>query len=210
MERTSIPETTIERLPVYLRCLLEAQGQRMPLVSSVMIAEMCGTNAAQVRKDLSYMGELGTRGIGYDVGELIAHISRVLGITEVRRAALVGFGHLGSALIGYPGFADRGFEIVAVLDADPEKIGTSVGELTVSDIEDLENVITASGAEIAIMTTPASVTQDLVDRLVHAGIRGVLNLAPVTLSVPEGVAVRQVCLSTDLQVLSFYVARNTL
>lgn len=209
-DRTGIPETTIQRLPLYLRCLLEAQSQRMPLVNSTVLAEMCGTNAAQVRKDFSYLGELGTRGIGYDVNELVTHISSVLGITELRRTVLVGYGRFGSALLGYPGFTDRGFEIVAVLDSDPAKIGTEVAGVTVTDVRDLEDAVRASGAEIAILATPAPVTQELADRLVSVGIRGMLNLAPVRLSVPEGVAVRQVCLSTELQVLSFHLAQNAL
>jgi len=209
-DAAAVPSTTIERLPLYLRCLLEAQSQRMPLVSSQIIAEMCGTNAAQVRKDFSYLGELGTRGIGYDVNALVAHISSVLGITELRRAVLVGYGRFGSALLGYPGFAERGFEIVAVLDADPAKIGTKADDLTVTGVADLEDVVAESGAEIAILATPATATQAIADRLVGAGIRGILNLAPVRLSVPDGVAVRQVCLSTELQVLSFHLAQNAL
>ncbi len=209
-DASAIPSTTIERLPMYLRCLLEAQSQRMPLVNSQILADMCGTNAAQVRKDFSYLGELGTRGIGYDVNALVAHISSVLGITELRRAILVGFGRFGSALLGYPGFADRGFEIVAVLDADQGKVGTQADGVTVTDVADLEDVVAGTGAEIAILATPARATQAVVERLVGAGIRGILNLAPVRLSVPEGVAVRQVCLSTELQVLSFYLAQKAL
>lgn len=209
-DSSAIPSTTIERLPMYLRCLLEAQSQRMPLVNSQILADMCGTNAAQVRKDFSYLGELGTRGIGYDVNALVAHISSVLGITERRRAILVGYGRFGSALLGYPGFAERGFEIVAVLDADPAKVGAQADGVTVADVADLEDVVVGSGAEIAILATPANATQAIADRLVGAGIRGILNLAPVRLSVPEGVAVRQVCLSTELQVLSFHLAQKAL
>lgn len=214
MDRGTVPETTIQRLPLYLRCLLQAQGQQMPVVNSVELAEMCGTNAAQVRKDLSYLGELGTRGIGYDVEALISHISGVLGITEQRRAALIGAGKFGGALLGYSGFTERGFEIVAVLDADPAKIGTTVearsGSLMVRDVAELEQVLAESGAEIVILATPAEVAQELATRAVAAGVRAILNLAPVRLTMPEGVAVRHVCLSTDLQVLSFHLAQNTL
>ena len=210
MDRTGIPETTIERLPIYLRCLLEAQARRMPLVNSTILAQMCGTNAAQVRKDFSYLGELGTRGIGYDVDDLVAHISSVLGVTERRRAVLVGYGRFGGALLGYTGFAERGFEIVSVLDSDAAKIGMPAGAVTVADVRDLEDEIARTGAEIAILTTPAVVTQGIADRLVKAGIKGILNLAPVRLAVPDDVAVRQVCLSTELQVLSFYLAQDAL
>ncbi len=208
--RVGIPETTIQRLPMYLRCLLDAQSQRLPLVNSAVLAEMCGTNAAQIRKDFSYLGELGTRGIGYDVDALILYISRVLGIDELRRVVLVGYGRFGSALLGYPGFTERGFEIVAVLDVDPAKIGTFAGDVAVSDVADLEDVVASAGAEIAVLATPAPATQALADRLVRAGIRGILNLAPVRLTVPDDVSVRHVCLSTELQVLSFHLAQKAL
>ncbi len=210
MERTQVPETTIQRLPIYLRCLLQAQQDRMPVVSSVEIAEMAGTNAAQVRKDLSYLGELGTRGIGYDVEALIAHISKSLGITELRRAAIIGYGRLGGALKSYTGFSDRGFDIAAVFDADPAKIGTDADGVTVRSIDELEQGLREADVEIAVLATPAGVAQELVDRITSAGVKAVLNLAPVRLHVPDDVAVRQVCLSTDLQILSFYLAQDGL
>ena len=209
MDKTAqIPHTTIQRLPAYLRCLLQAQAHQMPLVNSTSIAEMCGTNAAQVRKDFSYLGELGTRGIGYDVGELIGHMSRVLGIAERRKAAIVGFGKLGGALLGYSGFGERGFEIVAVFDNDPAKIGTSAGGLVVQSMNDVERILREEEVEIAIIATPASATQQAADKVVAADVKAILNLAPVLLNVPEDVAVRQVCLSTDLQILSFHLAQG--
>lgn len=209
MERNAnVPGATIQRLPAYLRCLLQAQTNQMPLVNSGSIAEMCGTNAAQVRKDFSYLGELGTRGIGYDVAELIGHISRVLGIVERRRAAIIGFGKLGGALFGYSGFGERGFEIVALFDADSGKIGTTAGALTISGMDEVESVLRGQGVEIVILATPAAVTQSAADAVVSAGVKAILNLAPVSLSVPDDVAVRQVCLSTDLQILSFHLAQG--
>jgi redox-sensing transcriptional repressor len=209
MERlTQIPQSTIQRLPVYLRCLLQVQAVRMPVINSIGIAEMCGTNAAQVRKDLSCLGELGIRGTGYDVEALIGHISRVLGITERRRAAIVGFGKLGGALLGYSGFGERGFEIVAVFDVDPAKIGTVAGDLVVRSFDELETVLADEEVEIVIMATPPATAQAVASRVVAAGTRAILNLAPVNLDVPEGVIVRQVCLSTDLQILSFYLAQG--
>lgn len=208
MERTQIPETTIQRLPVYLRGLLQAQQDRMPVVSSVEIADMVGTNAAQVRKDLSYLGELGTRGIGYDVDALIAHISKSLGITQLRRAAIVGYGRLGGALKSYTGFSERGFDIVAVFDADPAKVGTDADGVPVRSIEDLEAGLAEQDVDIAIIATPADVAQAVADRVVSVGVKAILNLAPARLQVPDDVAVRQVCLSTDLQILSFYLAQS--
>ncbi|MCE5204290.1 MAG: redox-sensing transcriptional repressor Rex [Actinomycetia bacterium] len=205
---THVPHTTIQRLPVYLRCLLQAQAARVRVISSGDIAEMCGTNPAQVRKDLSYLGELGTRGIGYDVDDLVGHISEVLGITERRKVALVGFGKLGAALYGYSGFAERGFEFVAIVDVDPAKVGTQTDGITIRHLDDACEVVRASGAEIAIISTPADGAQAAADVVVEAGVKAILNLAPVRLVVPPDVAVRQVCLSTDLQILSFYLAQH--
>lgn len=208
MGKAQIPQSTIQRLPVYLRALLQAQEERRPVVNSYDIAEMCGTNPAQVRKDFSYLGELGTRGIGYDVEALIAHFSEVLGITQRRRAAIIGFGKLGSALLGYPGFAERGFEIVAVFDVDPAKVGTRTDGLVVRSMDELEQVLLDERVEIVIVTTPAQAAQEVADRAVRAGIKAILNMAPVRLVVPDDVVVRQVCLSTDLQVLSFHLAQG--
>lgn len=210
MDRLSqVPQTTIQRLPLYLRCLLQAQAMMMPVISSVGIAEMCGTNAAQVRKDFSYLGELGTRGIGYDVESLITHFSRIMGITERRRAAIIGYGKFGAALEAYSGFAERGFEFVALLDADPGKIGTAVGDLVVESMDDAVKVLRDRNVEIVIISTPASAAQTAADVAVEAGVRAILNLAPVLLSTPPGVMVRQVCLSTDLQILSFHLAQDS-
>jgi redox-sensing transcriptional repressor len=205
---TQVPPATIQRLPIYLRCLLQAETDRMPVISSGEIAAMSGTNAAQVRKDLSFLGELGTRGVGYDVQEMIGHFSRVLGVTEHRRVALVGFGKLGGALLGYTGFKERGFQIVAVFDSDPAKVGTESRGLTVLPIDDLEEVLKAEDVEILIITTPAAAVQAVADRAVAAGIKAILNMAPTGINAPDDVTVRQVCISTDLQVLSFHLARQ--
>jgi len=205
---TQVPPATIQRLPLYLRCLLQAQTDRMPVISSTEIASMSGTNAAQVRKDFSFLGELGTRGVGYDVEELIRHFSRVLGVTEHRRVALVGFGKLGGALLGYAGFKERGFQIVAVFDSDPAKVGTESHGLTVLPVDGFEDVLKAEDIEIIIIATPAAAVQSIADRAVAAGIKAILNMAPTGVSAPEDVTVRQVCISTDLQVLSFHLARH--
>jgi len=204
-----VPEQTINRLPIYLRCLVQAASLNMPVINSLGLAQMAGTNAAQVRKDLSYLGELGTRGIGYDVEALIAHISGELGLTASRRVAIVGFGRLGGSLLGYSGFSERGFDIVAVFDADPAKIGTSVGGVRVRSIDELESGLAEEAIEIVLLTTPADVAQAVADRVVAAGVCAILNFAPVTLDVPDGVKVRPVDLSVELQVLSFHLARMT-
>jgi redox-sensing transcriptional repressor len=205
MTPPKVPPTTIQRLPLYLRCLVQASAMHMPVVNSAQIAEMAGTNAAQVRKDLSYLGEYGTRGIGYDVDSLITHLSKQLGLTEHRRVAIIGFGRLGSALQSYPGFEERGMKVVAVFDADPAKIGTDVDGMTVEGVDDLEEVIKRERVEIAIMTVPAQYAQNVADRLVASGVRAILNFAPVRLHVPDGVDVRQADVAGELQVLSFHL-----
>lgn len=204
-----VPEQTINRLPIYLRCLLQAQALNMPVVNSLGLAQMAGTNAAQVRKDLSYLGELGTRGIGYDVEALIAHISHVLGVSETRRVAIVGFGRLGSALLGYRGFEERGFDVVGVFDADPAKVGTPVAGTVVRSMDELEEGLRTLEVEVVLLTVPAEVAQDVADRIVAAGVRAILNFAPVRLEVPDDVKVRPVDLSVELQVLSFHLAHMT-
>jgi redox-sensing transcriptional repressor len=206
MDHGTVPPTTINRLPIYLRCLLRAQEMRMPVINSLGIAEMAGTNAAQVRKDLSYLGELGTRGIGYDVEAMVAHISRWLGLTADRRTAIVGFGRLGSALLGYGGFGERGFSVVAVFDADPEKIGTRPLGIEVVDIERLEETLEELLVDIVMLATPVAAAQEVAERCVAGGVNAILNFAPVRLELPADVAVRQVDLSTELQILSFHLA----
>lgn len=207
MNETHIPPTTVQRLPTYLRCLLLAQAQRTAVINSVGLAEMAGSNAAQVRKDLSYLGEYGTRGVGYEVDELAVHLSRWLGIDEERRAAIVGFGRLGSALQGYGGFAERGVRVVAVIDAASNVIGTEAGGLTVESIDDAEEVFEREGVEIAVLTVPADVVQDVADKMVAAGVKAILNFAPASVEVPEDVVVRQADVAAELQILSFHLNR---
>lgn len=206
MDHQNVPQTTINRLPIYLRCLMQAQAMQMPVINSVGIAEMAGTNAPQVRKDLSYLGELGTRGIGYDVDALIAHISRWLGLSADRRTAIVGFGRLGSALLGYGGFGESGFSVVAIFDADATKIGTRPDGVEVRSIADLESVLRDLLVDIVILAVPEDAAQDIANRVAASGVRAILNFAPVRLEVPNDVAVRQVDLSTELQILSFHLA----
>jgi redox-sensing transcriptional repressor len=204
-----VPDQTINRLPIYLRCLVQARALDIAVMNSHQLAQMAGTNAAQVRKDLSYLGELGTRGIGYDVEALVAHISHVLGVTDKRRVAIVGYGRLGGALHGYRGLADRGFEIVAVFDDDVAKIGTRAGDLTVSSIETLERELQDLGVEIVILTTPTFVAQETAERVAAAGVRAIMNFTYARLELPEEVKVRPVDLSVELQVLSFHLARTS-
>jgi len=200
-----VPPTTVQRLPLYLRCLIQAQARRMFVVNSVQIADMAGTNAAQVRKDLSYLGEFGTRGVGYDVDSLIANLSKRLGVAEHRRVAIIGFGRLGSALQGYAGFEERGMSVVAVLDADSNKVGTTVDGVPIESIDDLEDVVEHERIEIAVLTVPASAAQGIANRLIAAGVKAIMNFAPVRLVVPDDVTVRQADMAGELQILSFHL-----
>ena len=203
-----IPEATVARLPVYLRSLVELAETKTSTVSSERLAELAGVNAAKVRKDLSYLGSYGTRGVGYDVEYLLYQISRELGLTQDWPVAIVGFGNLGHALANYRGFGERGFRIVALFDDDPTKVGESVGGLRVRPIDDLTAVAAGGGIAIGIIATPAQAAQSVADRLVAAGITSILNFAPAVLSVPEHVSLRKVDLSIELQILSFYQQRQ--
>ena len=189
------------RLPVYLRVLSDADEGT---ISSDHLALRAGVNAAQVRKDLSHLGSYGTRGVGYDVAYLVRQISRELGLTVERRAAIVGVGNLGRALVPYGGFAARGFRVVAAFDADPTKVGQRIAHLRIRDIEEIAEAVPAERVDVAVLTTPAAVAQQVTERLVAAGVNSILNFAPVRLQAPEGVAVRQVDLGVELQILSYY------
>ncbi|MFN2609041.1 MAG: redox-sensing transcriptional repressor Rex [Acidimicrobiales bacterium] len=203
-----IPEATVARLPVYLRALVELADSRTVTISSERLAEMGGVNAAKVRKDLSYLGSYGTRGVGYEVEYLLVQISRILGLTQDWPVVIVGIGNLGHALANYRGFAARGFRIAALVDADPTKVGELVGSLVVRSIDELPRIAVDEGVAIGIIATPAAVAQDVADRLVSAGVSSILNFAPAIVTVRRGVSVRKVDLSIELQILSFYQQRR--
>ena len=205
--RRRIPEATVARLPVYLRSLYEL-SEGPGTISSERLAEMAGVNAAKVRKDLSYLGSYGTRGVGYDVEYLLYQISRELGLTQDWPVAIVGLGNLGHALANYRGFMARGFRIVALFDADPAKVGEHVGDLMVSHLDELSDLAPTLEVAIGVIATPATAAQDVADRLVAAGVGSILNFAPVVLTVPPHVSVRKVDLSIELQILSFYQQRR--
>ena len=203
-EARRIPEATVTRLPLYSRALLEMADQAVGTVSSEQLAEVAGVNAAKVRKDLSYLGSYGTRGVGYDVAELVDEIARELGLTQDWPVAIVGLGNLGRALANYRGFSARGFRIVALVDADPAKVGDSVGGLEIEAIADLDEIVTSRDVAIGVIATPAAAAQEVADRLVAAGVGSILNFAPVVVAVAPGVSLRKVDLATELQILSFY------
>jgi len=205
-----IPEATIARLPVYLRVLYTCAEQQIATVSSEELAAAAGVNSAKLRKDLSHLGSYGTRGVGYDVDYLIYQVSRELGLTQDWPVVIVGAGNLGRALANYGGFASRGFRIAAVLDVDPEVVGTEVAEgLVVGNAEAMEEVVASHSVSIGVIATPANSAQDVCDRLVGAGVTSILSFAPVTLTVPAGVDVRKVELSIELQILAFHAQRRS-
>ncbi len=206
--RSRIPDATVARLPLYRRSLLDLVTRRVATVSSEQLAEMAGVNAAKVRKDLSYLGSYGTRGVGYDVQFLVFEIERKLGLTTESPVVIVGLGNLGQALAKYGGFQERGFPIVALVDADPAKVGQPMGDLLVESIDDLARVVGDRSIAVGIIATPAQAAQDVADRLVAAGVRSILNFAPTVISVPDDVPLRKVDLATELQILSFYQQRE--
>jgi redox-sensing transcriptional repressor len=207
--RRKIPEATVARLPLYLRSLLEGQHAGLTTISSERLAELAGVNAAKVRKDLSYLGSYGTRGVGYDVEYLLFQMSRELGLTQDWPVAIVGLGNLGQALANYVGFGDRGFPIVALLDADARVVGTTVHGIVVRHIDDLPAIAAEHGIAIGIIATPAGAAQDVADVLVAAGVSSILNFAPTVISVPDDVSLRKVDLAVELQILSFYQQRRS-
>lgn len=205
----SIPEATVSRLPLYLRSLQDLMDDGSSTVSSERLAEMAGVNAAKVRKDLSYFGSYGTRGVGYDVEYLLLHIRRELGLTHDWPCVIVGMGNLGQALANYAGFSERGFVIAALVDTDPAKIGTELLGVKISPQEDIVSLVRNLGITIGVIATPAHAAQEVADRLVEAGIRSILNFAPTVISVPDDILVRKVDLAVELQILSFYQERGS-
>ncbi|MBA2578583.1 MAG: redox-sensing transcriptional repressor Rex [Euzebyaceae bacterium] len=208
MTSRPIPEASVARLPVYLRALVDMAERGTHTVSSEALAAAAGVNSAKIRKDLSYLGSYGTRGVGYDVEYLIHQISRELGLTQDWAVTIVGLGNLGLALANYGGFAERGFRVAALLDVDDRKVGRQLVGLEVAHFDDVERVVKEEEISIAVLAVPGHVAQDVCDRLVAAGITSVLNFAPTVLQVPPGVSLRKVDLSIELQILSFYEQRK--
>lgn len=209
MSTRQIPEASVARLPVYLRALVDIAERGTHTVSSEALASSAGVNSAKIRKDLSYLGSYGTRGVGYDVEYLIHQISRELGLTQDWAICIVGVGNLGRALADYGGFAQRGFRIAALFETDTRKVGTLIGGRAVTHFEDLERVIKEEEISIAVLAVPGHVAQEVADRLVAAGVTSILNFAPTVLSVAEHVSLRKVDLSIELQILSFYEQRRS-
>lgn len=213
-ERRAIPEATVARLTTYLRVLTRPETTNAAAlrsddtISSEELAALAGVNSAKLRKDLSYLGSHGTRGVGYDAAALRTALERALGAHEVYPVAVVGVGHLGSALAGYAGFRTRGFPVRVLLDADPEKIGRTVAGVTVSDIREAVDACRREDVVIGVIATPETVAQRVADVLVAADVRSILNFSPGRLTVPDDVTVRRVDLALELQLLAFHEMRR--
>jgi redox-sensing transcriptional repressor len=203
-----IPEMTVRRLSVYTRCLLQLEEDGVKTISSQELAERFNLNSAQVRKDLAYFGEFGVRGIGYYVSGLKAELQRILGLDRRWPVALVGLGNLGSALFHYKGFSRQGFRVAVVVDDDPAKVGREVDGVPIVASRDLAREIKARGIQIAVVAVPVEAAQAVVDQLVAAGIKAILNFAPARLKVSRDVRLKDVDLSIELETLSFYLAKG--
>jgi redox-sensing transcriptional repressor len=200
--KTHIPDATVARLPVYLRCLAMRAGTGT--CSSEDLARTARVNAAQVRKDLSFLDVQGVRGVGYDVDELRLQIRKALGLTHEFPIVIVGAGNLGRALANYGGFGEWGFSVAAIVDVDARKVGSRISDTTIESMADLESIVSDQGIEIGIIATPSSQAQNVGERLAAAGVRSILNFAPTVISV-DGVEVRRVDLSSELQILAYHL-----
>lgn len=202
-----IPEVVINRLPVYARALAELAARGETVVSSQALGELLDVTPAQIRKDLSYFGRFGKQGRGYNVNSLLNKLREILGIDRQWRLCLVGVGRLGQAIAEYGGFGPQGFEIVAAFDASPDVVGRQVGGVTIHDIEELDTYLRTARVDIGIVAVPAAVAQSVVDKLVGAGIRAILNYAPITAHVPRDVAIRHIDPVLAMQSMTFYIKR---
>lgn len=207
--RRRIPDATVERLPEYLRILTDLADDAADHVSSDRLAELAGVNAAKVRKDLSYLGSYGTRGVGYEVAFLVYQIKLELGLNHDWPVVIVGAGNLGQALSNYGGFSQRGFPVAGIVDVDPQKVGSVIGGVRVRHLDDLPQLVQGKQVVIGVVATPGPAAQDAADRLVRAGVTSILNFAPVVLAVPRGVLVRKVDLAVELQILSYHEQRRS-
>jgi redox-sensing transcriptional repressor len=203
-----VAESTVRRLSLYLRFLEEFEGQGIGTVSSGALASRGSTTSAQVRKDLSFFGSFGKRGLGYPVPELADQLREILGLKQRYQVGMIGAGKIGSALVQYRGFKHRGFDIVAIFDSDPAKIGRQWNGLTIQDIATMEADFARRPLDMAVLVTPAEAAQPVADRLVALGVKAVLNFAPVQLVVPDDVVVKTVNLALELETLSYALANR--
>ncbi|MBN1126739.1 MAG: redox-sensing transcriptional repressor Rex [Sedimentisphaerales bacterium] len=204
MRYRKIPSETIRRLPMYLRAISFLQQQAREYVSSQDLADQLHLKSPQIRKDFSYFGAFGVKGTGYHVDTLIGRIRDILKLSSIQKAALIGAGRLGKALALYPGFGMYGFEIVEIFDSSPQKIGKKIGNTKIKSINDLGDM-EEQGIRLAILAVPSEAAQEVADRLVESGIRGILNMAPCYITVPKRVRVQTIDIAMELGILPYYV-----
>ena len=207
-ETNDIPDVVVRRLPIYARTLDYLLTEGKSSVSSQELGERINVTAAQIRKDLSWFGEFGKQGIGYDVEKLLGHINRILGLTVNWPVVLVGLVYLGQAIARYEGFREKGLHIVALFDADPTKAGTILNGLPIQGDEEIPRTVATHGVKLAIVAVPATKAQEVVDQLIAAGVRGILNYAPIIVQAPEGVWVRHIDPVSLLHSMTYYLARE--
>lgn len=205
MNADKIPDIIIGRLPVYLRALQRMAENGMKTTSSQELGEHVGISAAQIRKDISQFGEFGKQGTGYSIPFLIEKLRGILNVNRIWDVAIVGAGDMGHALARYQGFSNRGFHVVMVFDVDPAKVGQKAGEFTIEDASKMADRIRSAKIKMAMMTVPASAAQAVADKLVQAGVKAILNYAPVSINVPENVHVQHIDPSTHLQRMTYYL-----
>ena len=205
MKKNEIPDIIVSRLPIYLRALRRMQAQNQQTTSSQELGEQVGISAAQIRKDLSQFGEFGKQGTGYNIAFLVGKLREILQVEHVWDVALVGMGDMGHALARYQGFRDRGFRVAMVFDNDPAKIGEQIGEFIIQDARELGKAIREAGIRVAMLCVPAAVAQAVTAQLVEAGVKAILNYAPISLSVPSGVRVQYLDPSIGLQRMTYYL-----
>ena len=205
MEKTSIPEVVIARLPVYIQKLNQLMREGRENVSSQEMAEFLGVTSAQIRKDLSLFGGFGKKGTGYNVINLLESLRSILNLNQIWEVVLVGVGKLGQALLSYQGFSRKGFEIVMAFDNDPNVIGQTIAGVKVRDVSEMQNLTCPRNIPIAILTVPAANAQEMADQLIHCGVKAILNYAPVTLKVPEGVKLSNIDPVLNLQTFTYYL-----
>ncbi len=205
MIKHDIPDIIVSRLPIYLRALRHMQAQKQQTTSSQELGEQVGISAAQIRKDLSQFGEFGKQGTGYNIAFLIGKLREILQVEKVWDVALVGMGDMGHALARYPGFTDRGFRVTMAFDNDPAKIGTQVGEFEVQDMNEIVEAVRKANVRVAMVCVPAAAAQEVTNQLVEGGVKAILNYAPISLSVPEGVRVQYLDPSIGLQRMAYYL-----
>lgn len=205
MEKQAIPDIVIGRLPLYLRALQHMASEGRQVTSSQELGERLGISAAQIRKDLSQFGEFGKQGTGYHIDYLVDQLREILNVNRDWNIAVVGAGDIGSAVARYKGFANRGFCVRMIFDNDPEKVGTKIGDFVVQDMANLSQAVREAGIQVAMIAVPASHAQEVADRLVEAGVKAILNYAPLSINVPPGVYVQYIDPAVHLQRMTYYL-----